>query len=170
MKTALLLSLVTLSLASPIPISGGGTYVVDSNSGYSYYNFHLSGSADDGRNVFMGGTCMGSILGCYAIYSPMGAVIDEFYFSPGFFSFSLGLGTVTGFNAQHLAILTETIDGVVTLASAVCDSPLPTHVCSGTFSIAPSLVSGESHVAPEPVTIALVGLGLVALGLARRGR
>lgn len=172
-----------LTAASPIYINGGGTYLDDVNSAYTVFDFHFDGTADDdpARNVRMHGTCSGAVPVCLHLYTStgsMGVMIDNAYFGQGFYSFSLVTGVVTGYNTQHQAVVTEEVDGVTTVTSRVCDTPLPTHICTGAFTITPRRLDGvtgggvTAH-APEPATAGMVGVGVVmgiGIGVWRKWR
>ena len=159
-KTALFFALSAFAVAGPIYVTGGGSFEYDLTiGGAAIFNIDFSGSADGGtRSVSIHAVCNGIAPNCQgSTQSPgFGSSIDGMIFQAGFFTFSLGEGNATGYNAQHQPIITEAISGYLTQTSTTCLNNNP-ETCQGLFNVG----------TPEPRTFALAGIGLVILVLSK---
>lgn len=181
MKLSILTTMLTLPafpgpLAQPIPVIGGGMFEYDHTAGGAQdYSIWFSGYSNDGtRYVFVSATCAGGFPLCGSqMHANLPVNIDGMLFPSGFFGFSLGNGTITGFDSQYRLMITETISGWVTQTSLNCpNGPL---ACNGSFSIGPTggLMTDlpeRSSPVPDPASwvTGLIGCAAI-LAWRRRG-
>lgn len=161
MKLPLLALLcASAAIASPIAITGSGTFSSDTTAGGGYsFDLWFSGEG-------MSASCFGEILGwCYTWGgSGMGAFLDGQHFSPQFYSVGLsfsGLGTFTGYDAQYHPVIVQPLIGYLQITSETCFDGVPGNprsgqVCTGILAITPF----DPATVPEPSTWLLTAAGL----------
>lgn len=158
--TRWILALMALTAnAGPIYITGSGNYFIDQGS--SNFTWDLTFSGSDGDQSTSGYFyCQGFRFSCLGQqYSPMGVNINGAHFGPGLFSW--GGTSLTGFDAQHQAVVTVQLEYTSALVSETCQpfNPLQSY-CQGRFALVDHQPIQTTSHAPEPGAVWLVGLGL----------
>jgi hypothetical protein len=158
-RVSVTLALLSVSAvtATPLPVSGGGTFW---NAFPGIVGWQ--GSIHDDQNQVLvacgagangGSPATGYISASCILWGP-GADINGIHFSPGGpGSVSLGLGggggSITGYDAQHNPLVTVDLISYVYVTSYVCSGP-QNRDCDGTFKVTGSEVPEPSSLTQLP--------------------
>lgn len=159
----------SVAFASPIHVSGSGTFVADPVSADSSFTISFSGS-DGVDSITLNANCGGGGWGFFSVSGPVGhctggATIDGLMFGgpAGTFSFAVGNGSgfANGSNPALNQFASVSLIGYVNATTQSCIGTGPGRVCSGTFTVDPT---------PEPGSLALglLGFGAIAVRIANR--
>jgi hypothetical protein len=162
--------LAPVAFATPIRVSGSGTFVADWVDADSGFTISFSGS-NGVESITLIADCGGGGWGGSSVWGMPGhcdgsATINGLYFQPGLdggaFDFALGNGSgyANGSNDLGQSAYVSLIGYVSSSVTSCIGSP-PHQTCTGSFVVVPT---------PEPASFAfgLLGLGAIALRIATK--